>query len=151
MKKTFRIIVFMVALLPFMAGTQSFTIPQPIPAPNGMTIILTNTTALDYGNPSTYCYHELKILFYGSRYSDGQDVWDPNSPFEMDPMYFTNPAYCLCSNFYYQDGRAVVYTREDDESSWVYQGDMFMSSSNCTKDGDKVTFFTVNCMYLSNP
>jgi hypothetical protein len=94
---------------------------------------------------------ELKVTFFGSRYSDGQDVWDPNSPFEMDPAYFTNPAYCLCANFYYLDGRAFVYTREDDESSWEYQGYMLMSSGNCTLDGLKVTYFTVDYRYLNNP
>jgi len=123
----------------------------PIPEPGAMTIILTNVSALDYSNACYYQEHEYKVTFYGSRWSDGQELWDPSSPFLGDPSYFSNPIYCYCSNFYYQNGHVYVYTRPDSYSSWVFQGTMLMSSSNCTKIGDKVTFFTVNCQYLDQP
>ena len=123
----------------------------PKPAPSSTTIKLTHISALDYCNCSYYPYHELKVTFYGSRYSDGQEVWDPNSPFISGPLYFVEPTYCACANFYYRDGIAYIYTRPNSSSSWVYQGEMYMSSSNCTMDGSKVTMFTINCQYLYNP
>jgi len=115
-----------------------------------MTISLKNTSILDYSDCVVYPDHGIKVAFYGSRYSDGQEVWDPNSPFICNDFYYTDP-FCLCSNFYYQYGFVDVYVRQNESSSWVYQGSMSMDSNNCTKDGSKVTLFTVNCTYLSNP
>lgn len=54
-------------------------------------------------------------------------------------------------NFYYQDGHADIYSRESSSDSWIFQGDMLMSSSTCTMSGSKVLVFTVNVNYLSNP
>lgn len=153
MKKKFYIYISVLlcgAALLFAFSPVSNDPATPIPAPSGMQINITNTTALDWSNCNLYPNHEMKVTFYGSRYSDGQDVSDPNSPFTFPGWYFQNPSYAQCENFYYQDGQAVVYTRENSSSSWDYQGYMLMSSSNCTKDGSKVTYFTVNCMYLGN-
>lgn len=122
-----------------------------LPVPSGTTIKLTNVSALDYSNCETYPYHELKVEFYGSRYSDGQNLWDPESPFVLDPFYFREPSYCLCDNFYYRSGFVNVYTRPNSSSSWVYQGSMSMDAGNCTMDGSKVTMFTVHCAYLVIP
>ena len=156
MKKIVRIIIFMVVLLPFALGTQSFTIPNPTFAPQGTVISLTNITALDYyyidPPPGTVIYNtdrEVKIEFWGAEYSSGQEQWDDNTPWTE--VNFGPTESLILDDFYYQDGRVVVYVREDSESNWEYQGDMFMSSSNCTMLGDKVLTFTVNCMYLSNP
>jgi hypothetical protein len=137
-------IIILALILPFsIEGLISLT-----SAPSGTTIVTDNTDALDY-----YCYGtpptgEIKVTFYGSRYSDGQYVWDPDSPFIGAGIDFENPFYCLCENFYYRNGYVNVYTRPNSSSSWEYQGYMYMSSSNCTMDGSKVTVFTVNCQYL---
>jgi hypothetical protein len=123
-----------------------------ISAPSGTTIKVTNTNALDYSNYYYYPDHEIKVTFYGRRYSDGQGVWDPSSPFiGVGCGGWTEPFYCLCENFYYCDGEADIYTGQDNAHAWVYQGYMLMSSSNCIMDGQKVTLFTVNCQYLDNP
>ncbi|MEA1877910.1 MAG: hypothetical protein U9N86_13725 [Bacteroidota bacterium] len=150
MKRIFNIIIPIALLIGLVVGLQAFNSPGPTLAPSSTTIKLTYTAGLDFGDCDDYPYHELKVEFFGSRYSDGQDVWDPSSPFVMGSYYFSDPVYCGCSNFYYQDGRALVYSKDSTGQSWVYQGDMFMSSSNCTMSGSKVTMFTVDCRYLDN-
>lgn len=122
-----------------------------VPAPSGMTIILTNTNALDFSDCEEYRLHEIKVTFTGSRYSDGQWLTDPDSPFIGENVNFTNPFFCLCENFYYRDGYVTVYTRQRYDYQWVYQGSMMMDINNCTMDGSKVTYFTVNCQYLTCP
>jgi hypothetical protein len=123
----------------------------PVPAPSGMTITLTNVSALDYSDACEYPAHEYKVTFYGSRYSDGQEAWDPSSPFYGSPWYFSNPIFCLCFNFYYCSGIVSVYTRPTSTSQWEYQGCMQLSESNCTMEGSKVTYCTINCQYLMAP
>ncbi len=157
MKKIIRIIACLAILLPLAIGTQSYTSPspEPVPAPLGTVISLTNCHSLSgAGYWSGGVYHlypnrQIKVTFFGARYSDGDDVADPNSPW-INTAYGDNHAV-QCAQFYYQDGRAVVYSRQSSAYSWVYEGDLFMRSNNCTMDGLKVTVFTVNCEALNNP
>ncbi|MBW6492550.1 MAG: hypothetical protein K0B15_15300, partial [Lentimicrobium sp.] len=78
MKNFIRIIICFVFLGPITLSTLSSTnsIPEPVPAPSGTQINLTNTTALDWSDCEEYPDHEMKVTFFGARYSDGQDVWD---------------------------------------------------------------------------
>ena len=125
--------------------------PIPAPAPGAMTIQLYNIDYLDFYDCEEYNDHEYKVTFTGSRYSDGQVVSDPSSPFYGDPWYFSEPIVCYCSNFYYCSGYANIWTREDGSSNWIFQGSMSMSTANCTLEGSKVTFFYVNCALLAQP
>ncbi len=145
---------------------QSFvvTTPASIPAPQGTVISITNADALDGAGQWVWTHvvddywhwvwqwnsdRQIKVVFTGDRYSDGQTVTDPNCPI-IRTAYPETGSYGL-DNFYYRDGTCYIYSRESSSDPWIYQGDMQMSSSNCTMDGSKVLVFTVNVNYLSNP
>ncbi|MCK5821408.1 MAG: hypothetical protein KAH17_05965 [Bacteroidales bacterium] len=163
MKKIIRIIACVALFLPLALGIQSFNSPEPVPAPEGTVISLTNTGGLDgagwwetVGTPpyTWLVWHwtngrQVKVTFFGSRYSDSQDVTDPNSPDIATD--FADPHTVGLAQYYYRDGYATIWSRESSVDSWISQGTMNMSSSNCTMDGSKVMVFTVNCAYLYNP
>lgn len=151
-----RIILLLAVVAVSVASLQVLTSSSPnadaaVLAPSGMTIILTNTSALDYSNPCDYLFHEIKVIFTGCRYSDGQRLTDPACPFIGENVAFSSPYYCLCDNFYYCDGSVSVYTRQGYWAPWVYQGAMMMDVNNCTIESSRVTYFTVNCQYLTCP
>ena len=165
MKKIIRIFASLAILVSLMIVSQSFTAtnPEPVPAPEGTVISITNADALDGAGDWVWThvvddyYHwvwhwnpnrQIKVVFTGDRSSDGQTVTDPNSPI-IQTTYPETGVYAL-ANYYYQDGSCSIYSRESSNDSWIWQGSMLMSSSTCTMSGSKVLVFTVNVNYLAN-
>ncbi len=103
MRKTIKFSMLSVLLVAIAAISLSFAVPNrhlpsPVPAPTSTTIHVIYTSALDYSDSDDYPDHEIKVTFYGARYSDGQELTDPSSPFYGAEYYFCNP-YFNCTNF----------------------------------------------------
>lgn len=163
MKKIIRIFACLVVILPLVFITQSFNKPISPPAPTATVISVTDADCLDgalmmiwRGYPVyDWVYvpnpdRQIKVVFTGYRYSDNVQVTDPGSPF-VTTSYSLSAHVVALTNWYNQNGTAHIYSRSSDSESWSYQGDMVMSSSNCTMDGSKVMSFTIDCDLLWNP
>ena len=124
MKKKFRILLglFMIGFL--VIGLQSFNLtkmapepaPAPAPAPQGTVISVTDCNCLDFyyeedNFPTLNADREMKITFFGSVYSSGNDQNDGNSPWYADPFVDASNTF-QCADFYCRDGRVAVYTIE---------------------------------------
>jgi|GEM_PF-3552795 len=142
-------------------GFQGFrTIPRnnsvPSNAPASTIITLTHDGALEGtgywvdDEYRLYPYRQIKVVFTGNRFSDGQTITDPNCPI-IETTYGYPTCTVSLANYYYRNGHVSVYSRSYSGASWIYKGDMNMSSSNCTMDGSKVLTFTVDCRYLAIP
>ena len=127
MKKFFRILVFMLALLPFAIVTQSLTPPLP-----------TTTQVKIWSIPECYA---VRICTFGPLWSnpstqqlDIQDVEDPYDPqnVSMELAYYdtSNPPTYVS-----------VYTKATSQGSWVYRGNINNNDQNVT------TYSSNNLLY----
>lgn len=126
--------------------------------PAGTTIHMTGCWALPGSSHEVWCdihdrwepelnpYRQFKVVFFGARYTDGQEVTDPACP--IIATTYAEYEIPQLANFYYLDGQVAVYSRQSSAYAWTYAGYMLMSSSNCSMEGNKVMIFTFDCGYL---
>jgi hypothetical protein len=132
MKKIFRILAFLVALLPLTLGTQSFDLAEAfLPMPNYTMVEILNC-------PSLYA---IRVDLEGPSYQDSTTtIYDPNlinySPSgtevfyaEEEHLYYYSEtsdltyAYVYIKQYSYSSWTSVGYMHTDDPNVTLYHGD----------------------------
>jgi len=121
----------MVALMPLALGTQSFDVPNPVPAPEETWFYFYPNQWLDtVPNPDVWTdYYDIRYSVYGiteSPYGNLQE--GPYYPDEDGDSNLLADHYCEYTTQTY----AAIYVKKTEFHYWNYIGSVYMNSGNVT-------------------